>query len=235
MKCKRPILLHGQYFNCGSCLACRINYTSQWQLRLLYELDCWNGASFVTLTYDNNHLPINGSLDKKELQNFIKRVRSEFDYRQKDSLWNRSQLFNVYNKPYTPKIRYYACGEYGKEENTFRPHYHIILFGLDYFNEEDMDIVRNCWDKCDPYLFDKSLGRNCALQPVNKDCIGYVTGYVQKKLKGQKAVEVYDNRGVLRPFNVSSQGLGLVSALENKDVLDKGYTFTHNGKRLTIP
>lgn len=233
MRCKCPIFINGSYYNCGSCLACRINYTSQWQLRLLYELDCWDGASFVTLTYNDKHLPLNGSLNKNHLRDFIKRLRSKMYYNNCVSLWNRGFIKNVFNKDYKPLLRYYACGEYGSKTN--RPHYHLILFGVDYFNEEHMKYVSECWKNCDDLLYDKNLGRHCCLQPVNKDTIGYVTGYVQKKLKGNDAIKEYDEKGLLRPFNISSQGLGLVSAIENKKLLSKGYTYTTNGKRLTIP
>lgn len=57
MKCLAPITVHGTEYNCGRCINCRINYTSSWALRLLYELSCSNSASFVTLTYSDEFRP----------------------------------------------------------------------------------------------------------------------------------------------------------------------------------
>ena len=61
--------------------------------------------AYITLTYNDDHLPANGSLQPRDLQLFWKRLR----------------------KARTPGIRYYACGEYG--DQTARPHYHAIIFG----------------------------------------------------------------------------------------------------------
>jgi hypothetical protein len=76
------------------------------------------------LTYDDEHLPPNNSLLKKDLQKFFYKLRQKI-------------------KPI--KIRYFAVGEYGSNK-TKRPHYHIILFGyvpkdLEYFySQKDYDI-----------------------------------------------------------------------------------------------
>lgn len=72
-------------------MACKVNRTSEWTLRLCHELNSWAYASFVTLTYDDEHLPSDKALHKKEVQNFMKRLRKY------------SGL----------KLRYYAVGEYG--------------------------------------------------------------------------------------------------------------------------
>jgi len=86
-------------------------------MRLLHELDYSVCASFVSLSYDDDHLPPGGSLRPKDLQDFLKRVRHHVD-----------------------GIKYYAVGEYG--EVTNRPHYHGIFFGV---GPDDVDVVRNDW------------------------------------------------------------------------------------------
>jgi hypothetical protein len=68
----------------------------------LYEDNC-----FITLTYDDQHLPWAASLNKEHFQKFLKRLR----------------------KRYAPQtIRFYHCGEYGERHG--RPHYHALLFGF---------------------------------------------------------------------------------------------------------
>lgn len=92
---------------CGQCMCCRIRRRAEWTVRLFYELEQWDKACFVTLTYSDEHLPPNGSLCKRDLQLFHKRLRKEYP---------------------SNNLKYYAVGEYG--EKTNRPHYHAIYFGL---------------------------------------------------------------------------------------------------------
>ena len=236
-RCLRPLFLNGNSYNCGSCLNCRINYTSKWQLRLLYELNSWSGATFVTLTYDDEHIPKNYELKKIHLRNFLKRVRSKLKYNN-ICLWSDFPIVGNSGNTYSPIFRYYCAGEYGMHprdgiKGHERPHFHCILFGVDYYNPNHRQIIIDSWKYCDPNQFDISRGVKCALQPVNIDTIGYVTGYVRKKITGDKAVQAYGNRK--RPFNICSHGLGLQLALRQKDLLSKGYTYTHNGKRVGLP
>lgn len=93
---------------CGRCINCRVNKASEWTNRILAEASCHKDVYFVTLTYRPEDLPENGTLVKKHLQDFFKRLRK-----------NGKQ-----------KIRYYAVGEYG--EKYQRPHYHFIVFGASY-------------------------------------------------------------------------------------------------------
>ena len=64
----------------------------------------------LTLTYNNDNIPRNGSLDPKDHQRFIKRLRKKHG-----------------------SLRYFHCGEYG--EDSKRPHYHTVLFGLDFLDK----------------------------------------------------------------------------------------------------
>lgn len=64
-------------------------------------------ASFVTLTYADEHLPEGGSLVPKHPQLYLKRLRKSVE-------------------PHL--VRYFLVGEYGDE--TDRPHYHLALFGI---------------------------------------------------------------------------------------------------------
>ena len=106
-KYKKPNELVGDEWldvPCGHCLACRIARTREWTVRLLHESEFWEDTIFVTLTYDDEHLPSDRSLVPRDLTLFFKRLRKDLGDR---------------------KIKYYACGEYG---DTFgRPHYHAII------------------------------------------------------------------------------------------------------------
>nr|QJB19312.1 MAG: replication initiator protein [Microvirus sp.] len=95
---------------CGKCLQCKMSRTREWASRIMHELPYWQNSVFLTLTYSDENLPDNGSLKKRDLQLFFKRLR----------------------KTIKTKIKYYACGEYG--EKALRPHYHAIIFTDDKIN-----------------------------------------------------------------------------------------------------
>lgn len=91
---------------CGRCPACRRRKQNEWAYRILEEAKYCRCTAFVTLTYDDDHLPISSlgvpTLDPGHLHKFFKNLRYNFDF------------------------RYFACGEYG--DKFERPHYHFILF-----------------------------------------------------------------------------------------------------------
>lgn len=89
-------------------MPCRLNRRRLWTHRLLLEQRCHEFSCFATLTYSDDNLPEGGSLRPKDMQLWLKRLRS---------------LLGA-----ARPIRFYAVGEYG--ENTWRPHYHAALFGL---------------------------------------------------------------------------------------------------------
>lgn len=215
MQCIKTAVHNGNWHNCGYCHACRINYTSMWTLRCLYELADWDCASFITLTYDDLHIPKDMSLKPDDLKNFWKLLREN--------------LYKEYGV--RRKIKYYACGEYG--EKTKRPHYHAIVFGLDSYSDKDRQILSDTWKNCEPWLFDKNRGDNSAMLPVCREDIAYTCGYVQKKLNGEMASKEYGDN--IRPFSRSSQKLGLNFAIANSDRLkSNGFTYL-NGHKIAVP
>lgn len=92
---------------CGQCIGCRLARTQEWATRISHEASYHDASCFLTLTYDDQHLPDDMSVSVRELQLFMKRARKALG-----------------------KLRFFACGEYG--DKTFRPHYHMILFGADF-------------------------------------------------------------------------------------------------------
>lgn len=204
MKCIYPYHLPeiGVDVPCGKCIQCRIQKRKEWAMRCYHELDSWDKSIFVTLTYKD--LPPNGSISKKDLQKFFKRLRK--------SLGDR-------------KIRYYASGEYG--DRTHRPHYHIIIFGLDF---DDVDIIRNAWPYCDwQALGMKPFGL------VEQKSIEYVARYIDKKYYGQLADEIYLLHGLEVPFQLCSLGLGREYVDKNADRLREDQITTVRGQIYSLP
>ena len=87
-------------------------------------------------------------------------------------------------------MKYYACGEYG--DKFGRPHYHVIAFGVN--GLKDADLVRSCWPSGEVYIGSAA-----------PESIGYVAGYVQKKLTGDAVANYNGNEA---PFQLSSSHLG---------------------------
>ncbi|MDR1941430.1 MAG: hypothetical protein LBQ47_03815 [Endomicrobium sp.] len=109
MLCKYPISVKSEFgyidVGCGKCLPCKIRRTQEWSRRLKLEAIYHKQKCFITLTYNDESLPANFSLEKAELQKFFKRLRKRVG-----------------------SFRYFAVGEYGEKRG--RPHYHAILFGV---------------------------------------------------------------------------------------------------------
>lgn len=93
---------------CGQCIGCRLERSRQWAIRCVHEAQLHQENCFITLTYDDDNLPLNRSLDISHFQKFMKRLR----------------------KFLPQKVRFYHCGEYG--DTNGRPHYHACIFGHDF-------------------------------------------------------------------------------------------------------
>lgn len=217
MNCLNPITLFsvdrakypdGLDVPCGKCMACRMTKRKEWSLRMLHELKYHNDASFVTLTYDDNHIPDCQSLVKADLQKFFKRLRKSIAPR---------------------KIRYFACGEYGRK--TGRPHYHAILYNNGLSPEHITSVMRS-WTYCD---WNNSAICRGSFAPVTPASINYVAGYIQDKLDGELAHEVYTLSGREPVFRLSSKGIGRDYADQYIDKLTTDQYVTVNGCKVALP
>ena len=63
---------------CGQCIGCRMRRASDWELRVMHEASLYQENCFVTLTYGRDLLPANASLEHRDFQLFLKRVRAHF-------------------------------------------------------------------------------------------------------------------------------------------------------------
>lgn len=211
MRCLKPYRKNKEeIYPCGKCLPCRIQRREDWTLRMMHELQYWKDSCFLTLTYDDAHLPKDGGLSKEDLQLFFKRLRRHLDYK--------------YGRSF--KIKYFACGEYGPKGH--RPHYHAIIFGLGYNNPEHCKIIMSCWDKCSPWMWRPrwQKGRlRGAIAAVVQQSIRYVAGYVFKKAVDNSIDEwlkrLEDTKGVsLQPvYQTQSQGIGKRFCMDNQSMI----------------
>jgi hypothetical protein len=155
---------------CGQCVGCRLEQSRQWAIRCVHESKLHEKNSFITLTYSPEHLPKNGSLNKKHFQLFMKRLRKKLS---------------------PTKIRFFHCGEYG--EKLQRPHYHAILFNCD-FPDQKFYKKTNDVPLYTSQLLEETWGKGFAtVGDVTFESAAYVARYVMKKINGELAEEHYQN------------------------------------------
>jgi len=148
------------------------------------------GNCVLTLTYADQHLPYLGSLDKKAVPAFIKRLRSRID----DATETCPNPWLLNYQGASP--RYYYCGEYGSK--LLRPHYHLIIFGFEF------DDRMPAFTKAGRQHYTSSLlselwsdknGSELGLATVSDfspEAASYVAAYVSKKQFGANAYEHYE-------------------------------------------
>nr|QJB20565.1 MAG: replication initiator protein [Microvirus sp.] len=151
---------------CGRCVGCRLERSRQWAVRCVHESKSHEANSFITLTYDDDHLPSDRSLNYEHFQRFIKRLRKRH------------------------KVRFYMCGEYGDEFD--RPHFHACIFGYDFagdrvvwkrnngftlFRSQELEAL---W----PYGF-------TTVAEFNFETAAYTARYIMKKITGDLAEDHY--------------------------------------------
>lgn len=152
---------------CGQCVGCRLERSRQWAIRCMHEASLYAENCFVTLTYDDEHLPPGGGLDRGAFPKFMKRLRKRFG-----------------------KVRYYHAGEYG--DKFGRPHYHACLFGFD-FPDKVFWMRRGEF----PVWQAGSLGElwpfgRSEIGSVTFESAAYVARYIMKKLNGKLGEEHYE-------------------------------------------
>lgn len=125
---------------CGYCAGCRKDKLTMWSDRLMFELlgSPRRTGTFLTLTYDDEHLPVDG-VSKEHCYKFLKDFRYAFDRR-----YGRSQDWNKNGEWHgCSQFKYVLTSEYG--DIGFRPHYHGIFINCDAV--QDYDLFRDCWRK----------------------------------------------------------------------------------------
>ena len=177
---------------CGRCIGCRLERSRQWAMRCVHESSMWHENSFITLTYNNESLPANGSLDKTHYQLFMKRLRKKFKSNE--------------NNP----IRFYMCGEYGDISN--RPHYHAILFNHDFHDKSWHKTIKGNKLYVSDQLQDIWKHGHCLIGDVTFESAAYVARYLMKKQNG-KALEIIDPKTHLKPYEVLDHHTGQISKI----------------------
>lgn len=228
---------------CGQCIGCRIRQREDWTTRIELEARDYpkDQVWFITLTYDDDHVP--GMIVKTG--EIMRKVQYTWKPGEKrpDSvqilLYEDIQKFlKRLRKAYRGKLRYFVAGEYG--EQTARPHYHMILYGWEPTDLENLYKIQH-----NGYYNSKWMAKLWGMGQIQiaqavPETYRYVAGYVTKKMyeiDGKKANAYYE-LGQTKPFACMSlkPGLGDNYYQEHKaEIWRQGYIQCTNGKRAQIP
>jgi len=177
---KYPVVFSGSKANmkmemtvpCGKCAGCHKQRTQSWGIRAMHEALLNDQNSFITLSYNDKHLPPAGSLKPEDFTLFMKRLRQHCEPK---------------------KIRYLMCGEYGEKKE--RPHYHLLLFGYQFPDLKLYRITKNGDILYNSAQLHKIWGKGFA--PIGNVTLAssqYVAKYINKKPKNKPdAVAPYNN------------------------------------------
>lgn len=165
---------------CGTCLGCSIDHSRDWAVRAMHEAqtsESWNpdtgvwraNSAYITLTYDDAHLPHQASLHLPDWQNFAKKMRRDLG-----------------------PFRFLMCGEYGDDNG--RPHYHACIFGHDFADDRELVKHNHQGDALytSPTLRDLWGRGHVLVGDVTFQSAAYVARYVIKKRHGKLNQEHYE-------------------------------------------
>lgn len=190
---------------CGRCIGCRLDYSRSWADRCLLEAQYHKHNYFLTLTYNDDNLRrvdpcgnFYATLCKSDMQKFFKSLRKELKKRNDD----RQQSSVSCDSDSGDDFRYFGCGEYGTE--TYRPHYHVIAFGLEIpdlkfykktsqgFNLYTSEWLNDIWKR--GYV---------VVGELSWSTVAYTARYSTEKLYGEEA-HVYEDAKVVPPYSMMS-------------------------------
>lgn len=178
---------------CGKCPACLANHRAEWIFRLKQEAKFSEFSCFVTLTYNDEHVPRDMSVNKKDVQDFHKRLRKHFP---------------------PGDLRFYLVSEYG--DHTFRPHYHGLYFfkhtydidsiydifvkswkqGFIYFGEVEEGSIVYCTKYCLKHKFTpegrKPTFRLCSKMDIGGIGVQYLNKMSDYHVQNLNFISVYD-------------------------------------------
>lgn len=160
-----PYLCDPLALPCGKCVGCRMDRAKQWKIRVTHECQDHEESHFITLTYDDDHLPVNEFgepyIERRDVQLFMKNLR----HRCPDH-----------------DARVFGCMEYG--ELYHRPHAHAILWCkvpdlIPYsFGKWVSPMLTRAWRD---FSGDGKPRGNVIVERCEPNTIAYVAGYVEKK------------------------------------------------------
>lgn len=185
---------------CGKCIGCRLDKAKEWSVRCVLESKYHEYNYFITLTYEDNN---EASLIKKDLQDFLKRIRKR-----------------IY-------CRYFGCGEYG--EQSMRRHFHLLLFCDDpiedlkyWYNRNGKPTYKSDW------LTERWSHGLVDITTFSYKTAGYVARYCCKKMNTDN--RLFEGLDLEAPYIVMSRrpGIGAQFFKDHKEIYECDELFISN-------
>lgn len=197
-----------QIIPCGKCIGCRLEYSKEWATKGCLEAEYYTENWFLTITYDQDHLPEAGTMiDPKTGEELGKNPFGTL--KNEDMTLFIKRLRQYYERKYNHKgIRYMMCGEYGDQGQ--RPHYHAIMYNLPLHNihfhqyNENHETLWRCEELEE--IWGKGL---IVAAEVNWNTCAYVARYITKKVGIPTQEKYYDCLGVNPEFFRMSRKPGI--------------------------
>jgi len=194
------------------------------------EASQWDNKCFLTLTYDDDHLPHRGcdaSLESGDLQKFLKRLRKTLEGSPR-----RGHPGPPATIAHTPEggLRYLACGEYG--DRTKRPHFHVLLFNCAFQDQKavgtdlyESDTLAKIWQE-----------GGHKIGTVTGASANYIAQYTLKKMASRRVNNAERRNKLAQPFLRASTKppLGTEWVNKYKTDLQHGYLIT-DARKNRIP
>lgn len=159
---------------CGVCVGCRMDRSRSWSIRMMHEAQLYDSNLFLTLDYSPEFLPKSLSLEYRDFQLFMKKLRKEV-----------KGVTKIPNGK--APIRFFVAGEYG--ETYGRPHWHAILFNT---NFEDKVLFHNGTYRSS--TCERLWGNgNVVIGNLTPASAAYVAGYTLSKRYGRGAAAHYED------------------------------------------
>lgn len=197
--------------SCGQCIGCRLQRARDWAVRIMHEAQSHESSCFLTLTYDEEHLPDDNSLKVRDWQTFAKRLRKAIG-----------------------PFRFFHAGEYG--ETTRRPHYHAAIFGTAFEHDRRPRPARGDY----PTFTSSTLTRawpqgHHLVGTLTWDSAMYVARYITKKVTGDQAETHYGDRKPEYTTMSRRPGLGYNWWLRHGHEIRRHDTVIFEGREIPTP
>lgn len=206
---------------CNQCTGCRLRRSAEWATRCLHESKQHHYNSWITLTYDDEHLPgkyntgiihpytgqtiYSGTLRKTHMQKFYRRTRKTLTNKTEGQILHShkpavdylppkgytGQEQRLFGLPSKPILRYYYGGEYGEKYN--RPHYHACLFGIDFRDKKHVETTTGGFKLYESPTLSQlwTQGRH-TIAELTWETAAYTARYIMKKITGNNKKQHYE-------------------------------------------
>ena len=208
MNCLNPMKIKNPYTGeiiptpCRHCINCTTRKIQELKVYAQAEQTKYalkgSGSSFIRLSYDDVNLPVVYNGELKRLGELIVNNKVPKDFYPTllksdiQKFWKRFNI-TVKRKFSALNYSYIYCGEFG--ENYGRPHYHIILFGID--TDLAKQIIGLTWK----FGF-------VDYRPLKAGAVTYCAKYMYNDVYGAEREKKYTSKGIEAPFLCHSKGFG---------------------------